>query len=295
MKKLFTLLFFCSLSLSIYAQWSDTDNKFYDSLHMAVCTQSNDQLENFVLQSFPDSGFIVVWQDHRNPAAIQVYAQKYDKNGVQLWTVDGIPVSGGTNSQHFFSATNADYRNYSYAATDSAGGMYIAYADDSITNYVWERAMVQHIKSDGSLVFAGSGSIVATSNTPNAHVNTQLIADGNKGFFIGLMQYTDLYVFCFKDNGGVLQYYGGSDGVLNKNAFLVQQLGNCGIYNNVVYPGTNVLDYKIYPDFQKGCNIAMTMTQNAGGNERIITGYNWLWRAKQNTTAPNNSFLKDSV
>jgi hypothetical protein len=289
---LFAFLF-CDNS---FAQWSDTHNQFYDSLHMGVCTQTNDQLENFVVQSFPDSGYFVGWQDHRNgTAAIQIYVQKYDKNGARLWAVDGIPVSSGTNSQHFISASNSDYRNYSYAATDSAGGFYIAYADDSISTYVWERAMVQHIKTDGSVVFSGAGNMIATSNTPNAHVNTQLIADGNKGFFIGIMQYTDLYVFCYKDNGGILQYYGGSDGLLNKNALLVQQLGNCGIYNNVVYPATNVLDYKIYPDLQKGCNIAMTLTQNAGGNERIITGYNWLWRAKQNTTSPNNSFLKDSV
>lgn len=295
MRSIFTF-FWVVIGFSVSAQWSDTHNKFYDSLHMAVCTQSNDQLENFVLQSFPDSGHFVVWQDHRRGTAnIQTYAQKYDKNGVQLWTVDGIPVSSGANSQHFFSAANADYRNYSYAATDSAGGMYIAYADDSTTNYVWERAMVQHIKSDGSVVFPGAGNIIATSNTPNAHVNTQLIADGNKGFFIGVMQYTDLYVFCYKDNGGILQYYGGSNGVVNKNALLVQQMGNCGNYNNVVYPATNVLEYKIYPDFQKGCNIALTMEQNAGGNERVITGYNWLWRAKQNTTSPNNSFLNDSV
>jgi hypothetical protein len=296
MKHIFTLLF-STIAFSVSAQWSDTHNQFYDSLHMAVCTQSNDQLENFVLQSFPDSGYFVIWQDHRSVSAnIQIYAQKYDKNGVQLWAVDGLPVSSGSNSQHFFStATNADYRNYSYAATDSAGGMYIAYADDSTATYIWERAMVQHINNDGSTVVPGAGNIIATSNTPNAHVNTQLIADGNKGFYIGLMQYTDLYVFCYKDNGGILQYYGGSDGVLNKNALLVQQLGNCGIYNDVVYPATNVLDYKIYPDLQKGCNIAMTLSQNAGGTDRVITGYNWLWRAKQNTTSPNNSFLKDSV
>ncbi|MFS8082339.1 MAG: T9SS type A sorting domain-containing protein [Ginsengibacter sp.] len=296
MKSIFTIILSIFI-VNVSAQWSDTHNQFYDSLHMAVCTATGEQLNSIVVKSFPDSGYFVIWEDHRISfyGPTQIFAQKFDKTGNQLWAVNGLPVSSGINSQHYYNSTNADYRNYSYAATDSAGGMYIAYADDSTATYIWERAMVQHIKSDGSLIFPGAGNIIAISNTPNAHVNTQLIADGNKGFFIGLMQYTDLYVFCFKDNGGILQYYGGSDGVLNKNAFLVQQLGNCGIYNSIVYPATSVLDYKIYPDLQKGCNIAMTMSQNAGGSDRVITGYNWLWRAKQNATAPNNSFLKDSV
>ena len=155
---------------------------------MPVCTDVRTQQHSMIIKSYPDGGYILFWEDMRNTASQQdIYAQKFDKNGNALWAANGVPVTTGLNNQHLYTATNADYRNYSYAATDSAGGFYITYIDDSLNNYYWPRICVQHIRKNGTAVFTGAGYIIAT--TPSGQGFTlgspQLIADGNNGFYIG--------------------------------------------------------------------------------------------------------------
>ena len=172
MKNFYTL-FFILIALHANAQWSNTTNQFYDSLHTPVCTAAGDQLNSVVIKSYPDSGYFIIWEDHRIDyyGPTQIFAQKYDKTGKQLWANDGIPISSGTNSQHFTYSSNNDFRNYSVAATDSAGGFYIGYADDSVSNYVWQRLMVQHVHSDGSIVFSGAGAILHTSDVGQPEIS----------------------------------------------------------------------------------------------------------------------------
>lgn len=301
MKFLFTLFLIAS-GFYVSAQWSNTANEFYDSLHTPVCTAAGDQLKSFVVKSYPDSGYFVVWEDHRRGfyEKFQIFAQKYDKTGNQLWANDGVAISEGTNSQHFTFASNNDYRNYSVAATDSAGGFYIGYADDSVSTYVWERLTVQHIRNDGTTVFPGVGSILFTSDQANQNLAPQLIADGNGGFFISHLHAgygtMDLFVYCYKDINGTLQSYGG--GKVNENGVEINNTGYCGNYPTVVYPQTYVIDYNIYSDLQKGCNVVMEFSQNGylpNTNNRIQLAYNWLWRVKKDATTGVATFSKDDV
>ncbi len=102
MKILFT--FICLIFiLNCFAQWSNTNNQFYDSLHMPVCTTVSAQQNAIVINSYPDGGYFVIWEDDRNMATTKkdIYAQKYDKNGVQLWAANGMPVVNGPNEQHY--------------------------------------------------------------------------------------------------------------------------------------------------------------------------------------------------
>ena len=301
MKLLFTL-FLVTSGLSLSAQWSDTNNKFYDSLHMPVCTAAGDQLQSIVVQSYPDSGYFVIWEDHRKGyyENIQIFAQKYDKTGQQLWSNDGVVISAGTNSQHFTASSNADYRNYSVAATDSTGGFYICYEDDSTSNYIYRRLTVQHMRNDGTGVFSGAGALLYTSDRPNQVLAPQLIADGNGGFFVSHLREgygtIDLYVFCYKDINGKLKSYGG--GFVNENGVQITNSGQCGNYPTVVYPQTSVIDYKIYPDLQKGCNVVMTFSQNGNlpnGSERLQLAFNWLWRVKKDAVNEIDTYTKDDV
>ena len=61
------------------SQWSNTTNLFYDSLHMAVATPANTQKNVIIVNSFPDNGFFVIWEDERNIAGTNtdIYAQKF--------------------------------------------------------------------------------------------------------------------------------------------------------------------------------------------------------------------------
>ncbi len=269
------------------AQWTDATNQFYDSLDMPVTMALSTQKNPLVLKSYPDGGYFVIWEDDRNAASTKtdIYAQKFDKNGIRLWTDNGVPVTKGPNDQRYAFSSNQDYRNRNFAATDSAGGFYIAYVDDSINNYSWERMAVQHVLNNGSAVFSGPGFIVA--QTPPGQSSTfawpQLIADGNKGFFIAYksssigMDYINVY--CYKDVNGIIQSFGGAR--CNENAIQTQAIAPCGIKTDVIYPGTAVFDYNIWSDNQGGCNVVISMNGNSGAQGKILA-YNRLFRAKKN-------------
>lgn len=283
--KLFTLaLLFVVTSAS--AQWSNTTNLFYDSLHMAVSNAPQSQLYTLVVRSYPDSGYFVIWQDYRNDKSgfndsAAIYAQKYDKAGNRLWAVNGIPVAAGALNTHYVYNSN-DYRDYQYAATDSAGGFYIGYADDSATNVTYQRACLQHMRSDGTAVFPGQGYIIGSTPAPGTPVQTQLIGDGAGGVFVAFtLTNTVLHAYDYKEVGGAVQNLGG--GIMNENAYQVTKTSACGNYTDLTYSDANVSDYNIYSDRQGGCNFIMSLDIN--GPQGRVLAYNKLWRAKQNAVA----------
>jgi hypothetical protein len=288
MKLTFTSLLFI-ISLPVFAQWSDKTNLFTDSMHMQVTTAIRNQGTAIIVRSYPDSGYFVIWQDSRNDPAntkTAIYVQKYSKAGTALWAANGIPVSTSTNSQHYY-YQGQDYRSRSYAATDSANGFYIAYADDSVNSYVYQRACLQHVKSDGTVVFGGPGYIINTSTAANLSISPQLIADGNGGFFYSFIGSApvvgtpnSVFIYCYKDVSGTLQNYGG--GQMNQTAVQVTATSPCGNYTYLNYPDADVNDYNIFSDLQGGCNVVMYLNVSGQGN---MLGYNKLWRAKKNATA----------
>ena len=285
---LFALLFTVLLS---QAQWSNTTNQFYDSLHMPVSLAIKDQLHPVVVKSYPDSGYFVIWEDYRNDGNVSdIYAQKYDKAGNHLWAQDGAPVITGADYQLLAPSSNADYRYYGHACTDSAGGFYVAWDDDNATNThstAGHRIGVQHMLANGSAVFAYPGYIVAQPDALLTYQCTypQLIADGRKGFFVSYLQsglgYTNLYVQCLRDEGGTMVSYGG--GQMDFNGFTKLTLKPCGTGSDIDYSDAQVRDYSIYPDLQGGCSVVMSMTRNTGTNNRELTGYNRLCRVKKDS------------
>ncbi|MFT3935752.1 MAG: T9SS type A sorting domain-containing protein [Chitinophagaceae bacterium] len=283
MKKLILLTLLIAGFANSYGQWSDTKNQFYDSLDMPVVQMANDQKNPLVFKSEPDGGYVVVWEDNR-AGNTDIYAQKYDKNGNRLWAINGIPVATGTDNQNYFTIANAQssfysYRNVGHAATDAAGGFYIAFTT-SDHNDVY----VQHIKSDGSRVFANEGYPLAvhTTSTQPYYSQPQLIADGRGGFFIGYYSrnpYNNVYVYCYKDEGGSLRNYGG--GIMNQYATQESQQAQCGIKYSInrVNSGT-AKSFIIFPDLQDGCGVIMA--EDIGG-QKVFPAYNRLARVKKNS------------
>jgi hypothetical protein len=280
---------FISVSLVAFgsfasAQWSNTTNQFYDSLHMPVSIALQTQKNPIVLISYPDEGYFVIWEDDRNYATTKtdIYAQKYDQSGNRLWAADGVAVSNGANIQHYVSNTNDDYRNHPYAATDSAGGFYLCFLDDSIGTYSSERVAVQHVLSDGSRRFSPIGYII--SQTPSGQSYTHsapfLIPDANKGFYISFSRNqfeNQIFVYCYKDVNGTMQFFGG--GRVNENAVQRSAIGPCGIRTYLEYAGTTIAGYNIWPDRQGGCNVIMALSGN--GLQGRMLAFNRVWRAKK--------------
>lgn len=293
MKFIFTFLFLVA-GFHVFSQWSDTTNSFTDSLHMQVTTAARNQQKAIIVRSYPDSGYFVIWQDSRNDPAnakSSIYAQKYNKAGVALWAANGVAVSAGSNNQHYVYQLGQDYRNHSYAVTDSAGGFYIAYADDSVASYIYQRACLQHIQSNGTPVFGGPGNIIYSSTAGNFTTSPQLIADGTGGVFysfIGAEAVTgvpiNLYIFCYKDVNGTLHNLGG--GLMDQNAIQQTSSSPCGNYTYLQYTAAEVDDYNIFSDLQGGCNVIMQLSVSGQG---VKVGYNKLWRAKKNSVATEYS------
>jgi Secretion system C-terminal sorting domain len=297
MKSKFTLLLVFIATMAS-AQWSNTTNQFYDSLHMPVCTNAAPQWKSVVVQSFPDSGYFVIWQDYRINNKEGIYAQKYDKNGNRLWAVDGVPIATGTDAKSFTRLGNDElyYRNYGIACTDSAGGFYIAWMDDNqtstgVTNK--QRVCAQHVLSNGTAVFGQNGYIIREA-LPDEFFSCgfqQVIADGKNGFFIGFIQEKygslggtfgrDLYVYDYIDEGGTMVRKAG--GKIDPDA---QQ----GTFNSVCFGADKgkridlteefVQEYFIYPNLQNGCNIVWIFSRN-GINRGPYIAFNSLCRVKK--------------
>lgn len=274
------------ISPAAFTQWSDTKNKFTDSLHMPVSQAPLQQENSIIVRSYPDSGYFVIWQDSRNSATHRrdIYAQKYDKNGVALWAQDGIPVAPSTNDDHFLFPFNGNYRNYSVAATDSAGGFYMTWINDSLNQYTWRRIFVQNILSDGSRLIPGDGFLVAGIPAgSNYDWNApQLIADGRKGFYLSYLKHESfgqqVYAYNYKKENGTFVNNGG--GYLNEYGRMQQNLGPCGLYTTTTMQATQVYDYHIWPDGQGGCNVVMNLDLPAQGR---AVAFNRLVRAKKNS------------
>ncbi len=284
MKNIFIPAIICFASVQLNAQWSNTSNLFTDSLHMPVCAAAGTQENTVSVNSYPDGGYFVIWEDLRNNNVTKIFIQKFDKDGRRLWADNGVPVSAGTNRQHYTFSISLfqDYRNRKVAASDGAGGVYICYIDDSITNYLWQRMCIQHIKSDGSAVFPGAGFVAAqTPSNENYTFNApQLVADDNSGIYLSFIKTNitdDLYLFCYKDDGGTMKMIGG--GIANQNAVQKTEPGPCLPVTSVDYPGSTVIDYNIWPDLQGNCNLVMQL--NGNGKQGRMLAYNKLWKAKQ--------------
>lgn len=292
MKRIFTFVFLLLIAFFSRAQWSNTTNQFYDSLHMPVTRATGEQVHSIVVKSYPDSGYFVIWDDGRTAGnGYDIYAQKFDKNGKALWANDGVVVVAGVDNQTLAPSSVTDYRYASHACTDSAGGFYVVWEDDNQTgshSTVRRRVCAQHTLQNGTARFAYPGFVVAQPlSTSNYGIySPQLIADGNKGFYVSYIRINDvlerdLFVYCYRDENGTMVSYGGGQADLNAE----DQISNtqCGVNtkSDVIYPDAGVQAYQIYPDLQSGCNIVFTFERNAGGNERTRIGFNRLCRVKK--------------
>ncbi len=294
MNKVYIAIFVCLLATGTNAQWSDKNNQFYDSLAMPVSVEARSQGNSIVLRSYPDSGYIVIWEDSRPISNnIDIYAQKYDKEGNVLWAVNGIPVATGPDNQQFNPPQNTDARYYSHACTDSSGGFYVTWQDNNtvntgVTNKI--RVCVQHVRNDGSSVFANTGFVAAEGSSSDSYqyLAPQLIADGNRGFFLGFIRNgfasNDVYTMCYRDEGGIMKSYGGRK--MDPDNSQGTDISSCGVRKYFNFVEDNVKNFFIYPDLQGGCGIVWTFERNAAQPLRgPHVAYNKLCRVKKDSRA----------
>jgi hypothetical protein len=112
------------------------------------------------------TGTVIAWQDHR-AGQDDIYAQRFDSGGNQLWTSGGVRMTDLPNHQE-----------YTNIAPDGAGGAFVACRDlrgDGSTV-----GMVGHIDQNGALAWPINGTFTNTNSPTNPGV---VVPDGTGGAY----------------------------------------------------------------------------------------------------------------
>ena len=145
-----------SNNISIYAQHIDSNGILrWDVNGTAICTADHNQ---FVPQIISDGagGAIITWQDRRNGANYDIYAQRIDSNGIIKWGTNGIVICNANNDQEV-----------PQICSDGAGGAIITWQDyRSGTNL---DIYTQRIDSSGSVLWTINGVAICTESNEQYH------------------------------------------------------------------------------------------------------------------------------
>lgn len=156
------ILFLCSITSSLTAQWSGISN-----INNPICTQAYDQQNQKIVED-GNGGAIIIWEDYRNDptqTSADIYAQRIDKNGFIKWTTDGIIICNATGHQ---SNPNISYANGKVVIiwNDSRNGNTDIYAQliDTSGNILWTNNGVPVIsktstQNDGKVIMSTTGNI----------------------------------------------------------------------------------------------------------------------------------------
>ena len=137
----------------VYAQRiSSTGVQMWTSTGVSVCSSPNTQT-NPKIEADGLGGAMIVWQDKRNNADYDIYAQRLDNSGVGLWGTNGVVVCNALNTQ-----------NNPRIEPDGSNGALIGWSDkrNAIDNNIY----AQRITASGVAQWTSNGLLVcgATNN-----------------------------------------------------------------------------------------------------------------------------------
>ncbi len=131
--------------LDIYGQIVTPDgNILWQENGLPLIAQENDQ-DNF--KFIYDDELCVVWQDFRSGTNYEIYAQKFDENGNELWQAGGVPVA---------EVDEIDYENPDLV---KVGNKIFVVWNERI-NYYDKNIKVQLLGEDGELLWQPQGIII---------------------------------------------------------------------------------------------------------------------------------------
>ena len=163
-----------------------------------------------------DGEMIYVWSDTRYGVR-DIFAQKIDVNGNDLWQEDGqaVVIAPGRQEDPII-------------VSDDNGGAYIVWIDYDAEPEIGD-VFAQHILSDGSLAWDPRG--VALSNMPGKQLSPNICKDGQGGAFViwdDRSEYSlgEIYATHISSDGSIVE---GGTGVLIMNHFASMQASRSGI------------------------------------------------------------------
>lgn len=135
-------------------------------------------------------GMVVVWQDYRNGTDFNIYAQRLDTSGAELWAANGIEISAALGNQVSSSIVMSGTDAFIIGWEDYRNGNSDIYA--------------QRVSAVGSVSWNANGSIVCTV-TGNQN-SPQMVADDSNGAILAWRDYrsgssADIYLQRINQNG----------------------------------------------------------------------------------------------
>ena len=156
-----------TLSWDVYARRvSQTGVPQWAANGVALSAQANFQ-QNPVVMSDGVGGMIAAWEDYRNAGLPDIFAQRLNSAGTNLWTANGVALANtGTGREPDMT-------------TDGLGGAIVAWYDDRYGN---ADIFVRRISSTGVPQWTANG--VALCNAPNTQDSPALASDGVGGAIV---------------------------------------------------------------------------------------------------------------
>ena len=152
---------FCwSTPVASLAQWSNDP-----TVNSAVCVETHHQYYPAIVSDGLE-GAIIAWFDYRSGTSVDIYAQRFSKDGTPLWATNGLAV-----------CIDGEFQGWPYAVSDGNNGAIIAWTDDRSGNY---ETYAQRIDKDGNCLWPSNGVAVSTSMWA-AYYGRTLVSDGNGG------------------------------------------------------------------------------------------------------------------
>ena len=165
MKRYCLLLLLAAYGQAAYGQWNSDSTR-----NTLVCNASAQQAYPRVATD-ANKNIFVVWADSRHSGFTQVYAQKFDANGVAKWAANGIRV-----------CSTAFVQRGPIVAADDNGGAYIVWQDDRHNGTPNTRPDLysQHLNSDGGVMYGANGKaiekVLQETNDPSMQKNWTILA-----------------------------------------------------------------------------------------------------------------------
>ena len=175
----------------VYAQKVDGDgNVEWGANGIPICDELESQLVLSII-SDGSGGAIIVWQDARNGNS-DIYAQRVNAAGEDLWTSNGVAVCTATDDQSFPAAVG-----------DGSGGVIVAWSDERSANY---DIYAQKIDSSGNAKWGINGVPLCAGQSSSTFRIPWTRSDGSGGAIVTWYDNRngdyDIYAQRVNSNGG---------------------------------------------------------------------------------------------
>ncbi|MFC1643480.1 hypothetical protein ACFL1F_00155 [Chlamydiota bacterium] len=170
----------------IYIQRIDSNGEsVWEYGGILVC---DDPFTQILTDMIPDGsgGAILVWEDKKNleMSGVDIYAQRIDKDGNLMWTIDGVPV-----------CTAPHLQERPCLVPDNDGGAVITWQDARSDDYDLD-IYAQRVDKDGDLKWIDDGIVICSAGFWQSE---PCIVNSNNGF----------YTIVWKDGRNSLYYDSG--------------------------------------------------------------------------------------